>query len=338
MTNQQIAQKLKELCSLLLAKVPKGFENFLPKNARSGNKAGFDGEIDGNNDSSDGDDDEDKDSDKKTKEAKKESSKKSTESSSGGGGGGFGNKNKKRQRDEHQRKKREEEDMQQQLAGTTLLLILVLVARSFFDDESSGSGGGSLVGGDGPEVTWSDFYNYMLTEGDVERIVVVNKKTARVYLRQGARGVPVSASSGGKGAGLVRQVRSAVGMSSGVKNTANESAHMDEHWDDETVMEMGHGPATAGATPSGIGLPSSFGGGGASVGNRKPQHQLVYHFNIGSVESFEDKLTHSQQELGVSPRNYVPVQYASETNWAIELVKSAPALFLIGVTAYMLRS
>lgn len=337
MTNHQIAQKLKELWPLLLAKVPKGFENFLPKNARTGNKAAVDGEIDDNNDGSNGDGDEDKDSDKKTKEAKKGSSKKSKESSGGGGGGGgFGNKNKKKQREENQRKKREEEEMQQQLAGTTLLLILVLMARSLFDDESSGSGG--LVGGDGPEVTWSDFYNYMLTEGDVERIVVVNKKTARVYLRQGARGVPVSASGGGKGGGLVRQVRSAVGMTAGVSNGAKESAHMDEHWDDETVMEMGHGPAAGRATRSGMGLPSSLGAEGGSGGNEKPQHQLVYHFNIGSVESFEDKLTHSQQELGVSPRNYVPVQYASETNWAIELVKSAPALFFIGITAYMLRS
>ncbi|KAL7503846.1 hypothetical protein ACHAXN_003227 [Cyclotella atomus] len=114
----------------------------------------------------------------------------------------------------------------------------------------------------------------MLTEGDVERIVVVNQKTARVYLRHGARGVPVGV--GGRGGSLLRQ------------------------------------------TPA-------------------KQHQLVYHFNIGSVESFEDKLARSQQELNISPRDYVPVQYASETNWVVELIKSAPAIFLIGLTAYMMR-
>ncbi|EJK58622.1 hypothetical protein THAOC_21235, partial [Thalassiosira oceanica] len=79
-------------------------------------------------------------------------------------------------------------------------------------------------------------------------------------------------------------------------------------------------------------------GRGGPRGRGDPRdHRLVYHFNIGSVESFEDKLTHSQQELGVSPRDYVPVQYASETNWGVELLKSAPAIFLIGMTAYMLR-
>ncbi|KAL9184456.1 hypothetical protein ACHAXT_002542 [Thalassiosira profunda] len=321
MTNRQIVEKLNELCTLLRAKVPKGFENFLPKNARTG---GDGGEGD---DNEEGDDNDDKKSSDDKKEASKSSDKKAS-SKNTGGGGGFGGNNKKRNDDERKRKKKEDEEQMQQLAGTTLLLILVLAARSFFEDEN---GNGSMVGGDGPEVTWSDFYNYMLTEGDVERIVVVNKKTARVFLRPGARGVPVAASSGRSG-GLMSQARSAVGMG-GV--TSSKEHREEEGWDDGTVMEMsGASGSMASASTGGRANPlGAFGRGEPSA----QRQQLVYHFNIGSVESFEDKLTHSQQELGISPRDYVPVQYASETNWAVELAKSAPALFLIGMTAYMLR-
>jgi len=350
MTNRQIVEKLNELYGLLLAKVPKGFENFLPKHARTGNDSGDDdgggdnNSDDDNNNNNNGDKKKKEDTKDAKKEASKSSEKKKKASSSGGGFGSNSNNNnnkKKRQDDEKKRKKKEDEELQQQLIGTTALLLLVLVVRSFLEDDSANGG---LVGGDGPEVTWADFYNYMLTEGDVERIVVVNKKTARVYLRPGARGVPIAASSGNnRGGGLMRQARNAVGMSpGGALGGSSKDARrhpVDEHWDDGTVMEMS--PASGGDVGGAAsGLPSSLsslsGGGAGAAGGRQP-HQLVYHFNIGSVESFEDKLTHSQQELGISPRDYVPVQYASETNWAVELIKSAPALFLIGMTAYMLR-
>eukprot|EP00984_Skeletonema_dohrnii_P014155 scaffold5927_cov61-Skeletonema_dohrnii-CCMP3373.AAC.1 len=173
----------------------------------------------------------------------------------------------------------------------------------------------------------------MLTEGDVERIVVVNKKTARVYLRQGARGVPMAASGANRGMMMKQNPRAASPVISSSKDGAH--SHNDD-WEDGTVMEMNGGAdGSQAALSTASSLSSSLGGALGGGGNRK--YQLVYHFNIGSVESFEDKLTHSQQELGISPRDYVPVQYASETNWAIELIKSAPAIFLIGITAYMLR-
>lgn len=329
--NQLLMEKLDELYSVLLTKVPKGFENFLPKNARTGNTNSSGGG--GDNDSEDDDD-----KDKTSKEASSSDNKKSSSADSKKSSGFSSNNNKnnkKKKEEERKRKKKEEEEMQQQLAGTTILLLLVLMARSFLEDDSATGPGGAVnpLGGDGPEVTWSDFYNYMLTEGDVERIVVVNKKVARVYLRPGARGVPMAASV--RGGGLMKQSsRSAQGVG-GVISSKDGGAHShDDEWDDGTVMEIsgGSNASQVASTPSS--LTSSLGG---ALGGGTRKYQLVYHFNIGSVESFEDKLTHSQQELGISPRDYVPVQYASETNWAIELIKSAPALFLIGITAYMLR-
>ena len=290
--------------------MPKGFENFVPRDQRTGSGGG------------DGDDDKDEGDDKS--KAADESKAKST--SSGGDGGSNDDKSgkdkKKKNEEEKRRKQKADEEMQQQLAGTALLLVLVLAARSFLDDES---GGGVLGGSDGPEVTWNDFYNHMLTEGDVERIVVVNKKTARVYLRRGARGVPVAGARGASTRSLTSQ-------------PSKGAVRGDESWDDGTVMEMSTDSANSPSAGGGGALASlSAMAGARGPGSSRGDHQLTYHFNIGSVESFEDKLTHSQQELGVSPRDYVPVQYASETNWAMELVKSAPAIFLIGMTAYMLR-
>jgi AFG3 family protein len=79
----------------------------------------------------------------------------------------------------------------------------------------------------------------------------------------------------------------------------------------------------------------------ASSSRRRLQNapqQLVYHFNIGSVESFEDKLAKAQQELGMETRDYVPVQYVNETNWAMEILKMTPALIMLGLVAYTMRS
>jgi len=77
--------------------------------------------------------------------------------------------------------------------------------------------------------------------------------------------------------------------------------------------------------------------GGMGVSKMENQ-QLVYHFHVGSVDSFEEKLARSQSDLNISPRDYVPVQYANETNWAVELMKSAPAILMVGITIYMLRN
>jgi hypothetical protein len=40
-----------------------------------------------------------------------------------------------------------------------------------------------------------------------------------------------------------------------------------------------------------------------------------------TVDSFERKLEDAQRELGVAPRDFVPVVYVSETNWFNEAAK-----------------
>jgi len=197
------------------------------------------------------------------------------------------------------------------------------------------------------QVTWADFRNYMLEPGDVDKIEVVNKKTARVYLRPGARGVPLQHSPGVNAVGLPptrgMSSSSSGGSSAGAASTgrrrSSSSRNSDGEWDDGTVMDMGSVSSDAtSSTGGGFGprLPGIGDGVGQGGNGHQPQ-QLVYHFNIGSVESLEEKLSRAQHDLGIAPRNFVPVQYVSETNWALELIKSSPAILMVGITAYLLR-
>ncbi|KAG6526668.1 hypothetical protein ZIOFF_016669 [Zingiber officinale] len=65
--------------------------------------------------------------------------------------------------------------------------------------------------------------------------------------------------------------------------------------------------------------------------------QYKYYFNIGSVESFEEKLEEAQEALGIDPHNYVPVRYISEVNWFQEILRFAPTAFLVGFVYLMGR-
>lgn len=56
-----------------------------------------------------------------------------------------------------------------------------------------------------------------------------------------------------------------------------------------------------------------------------------YYFNIGSVESFEQKLEEAQDSLGVDPHDFVPVTFVSEVLWFQELIKFAPTALLLGL-------
>lgn len=74
---------------------------------------------------------------------------------------------------------------------------------------------------------------------------------------------------------------------------------------------------------------------GAPAGGRGGQYK--YYFNIGSVESFEEKLEEAQEALGIDPHDYVPVTYVSEMVWYQELMRFAPTLLLLGTLMYMGR-
>ncbi|KAL2471274.1 ATP-dependent zinc metalloprotease FTSH 10 [Abeliophyllum distichum] len=65
--------------------------------------------------------------------------------------------------------------------------------------------------------------------------------------------------------------------------------------------------------------------------------QYKYYFNIGSVDSFEEKLEEAQEALGIDSHDYVPVTYVSEMVWFQELMRFAPTILLLGSLFYMGR-
>ena len=58
---------------------------------------------------------------------------------------------------------------------------------------------------------------------------------------------------------------------------------------------------------------------------------VSYYFSLGNVGGFERKLEQAQEELGVAPREYLPVTYEAETSWAGELLKLAPMRVLVNL-------
>ncbi|KAL0347319.1 UNVERIFIED_CONTAM: ATP-dependent zinc metalloprotease FTSH 8, mitochondrial [Sesamum calycinum] len=80
-------------------------------------------------------------------------------------------------------------------------------------------------------------------------------------------------------------------------------------------------------------LPSSNG----SINDRRNFSRYKFYFNIGSIETFEEKLEEAQEALGIDPHDYVPVTYVSEMNWFQEFLKFGPTLLLLGTVMYMGR-
>ena len=62
-----------------------------------------------------------------------------------------------------------------------------------------------------------------------------------------------------------------------------------------------------------------------------------YYFSIGSVETFERKLEAAQKDLGIQARDFIPVQYVTETSYLVEAAKLAPTALLIGAWFIMMR-
>ncbi|XXG54563.1 hypothetical protein AAC387_Pa03g2410 [Persea americana] len=65
--------------------------------------------------------------------------------------------------------------------------------------------------------------------------------------------------------------------------------------------------------------------------------QYKYYINIGSVETFEEKLEEAQKELVIDPHDYVPVYYVNEMVWYQELLRLAPTALILGSLWYMGR-
>ena len=150
----------------------------------------------------------------------------------------------------------------------------------------------------GTEINWQEFATVLLESGEVDRIIVTNSKVAEVLLRPNA----------------------SVSLTKQAEKT--DELRDPYAWDSQQQPPQEQPKTTR--------YPR--------IGSSGPQQTPSYHFAIGSVEIFERKLEAAQRQLGIEPRDFVPVQYVSETNWAAEGAKFLPTLLIIGAWLYVMRS
>jgi AFG3 family protein len=252
------------------AKIPKGFENFFPKDGETAAESA---------------------TEKKTKPEKATDPKKAT----------FKSKNNQ---DDKQKRKggipppHQDNDPQNIPAMLALLLMVMAARRVFLEDESSPR--------NGKEITFVDFRNQLLETGQVEKIVVVNNQLARVVLHPGSPGLPPKSSSA-----TVASAAADWDANAGESGGIDSSTTLD--FDKGSSGDLSTAPKGASSDPS----------------------APVYHFHIGSVESFEEKLSKSQHHI--HPREWIPVQYVNEVNLLVEFIKATPMLAMFGILFYYTR-
>jgi AFG3 family protein len=273
--NNFVPDNLSALLHTLFSKIPKGFENFFPKDG----KGHIQKEKTENNSNSE--------TEKATFKSKKEDKKKKQR-------GGLPPPN---------------ENDPQNIPAMVALLLMVMAARRFASD---GEGSSS----DGKEITFVEFRNQLLETGQVEKIVVVNNKMARVVLHPGSKGIPTSSFNS-----RAKMVPSEWNSSS--MGEAPDMGH--DGAEDKTILEFDK-PSSSGMTT----------GDSGSANPTNPSVQTpVYHFYIGSIESFEEKLSKAQNQI--HPREWIPVQYVNEVNLLVEFIKATPMLAMLAILYYYSR-
>lgn len=285
----------------LMAKIPKGFENFFPKQKE--------GEVDSSESSTES---------SKTGEA---ATKGSVNKNSNSKQATFKSKDSDEKKgDEKRRQKRHsgvpppEDNDPQNIPAMIALLLMVSAANNFFkssdDDQNEG-------GRNGGEITFVDFRNHLLDSGQVDKIVVVNNNLARVILHPGSKGMPASSYA---------STSSSLNNSAPGRPIRDDGGITHESSSDNTILEFNS--PISGSNDS---AKFSSSGNNDDAANNTP----VYHFYIGSVESFEGKLSKAQAD--VHPREWVPVQYVNEVNVLQEFIKLTPMLAMLGILFYYSR-
>jgi AFG3 family protein len=271
------------------AKVPKGFENFFPKDKQDD---GDGTEVEGESSSS--------------SISKKSTKKKKTSDNT------FQSKgSKKKKKKKSGIPPPNEEPDPQNIPALIAMLLMVMAGRRYFD----GDGEGSSTTRNGKEITFVDFRNNLLESGQVDKIVVINSSVARVVLHPGSKGIPSMSSS------------SSSDFSVDSRGKQHQQKQVFANEEDGTVMEFDRSSPDATAAGGDGSDPSAL----RAAANQTPS----YHFYIGSIESFEEKLSKAQGHI--HPREWVPVQYVNEVNYLIEFIKATPMLALMGILFYYSR-
>ncbi len=150
----------------------------------------------------------------------------------------------------------------------------------------------------------------------MERIEVVNKTTARVYLRQSAQS----------------RFQTTDLMSNKSKEDISNGSD---------INEFATGRDISGSRPEIDGFPTSErnrADSSRTSPNRSQSGESLFYFNIGTVETFERKLEAVQEDLGLEPDDFVGVTYVQESNITAEVLRHLPTIVLLGMGLFMMRN
>ncbi|CAB1102840.1 unnamed protein product [Ectocarpus sp. CCAP 1310/34] len=282
-------------------KIPKGFDNFFPKGGGGGASPSKEGQGNAFPDTSGAKEDADSSAGKEGSEASTKASGQKKGKGGGAGGGSGGDK-------------RTPGGQEMLVAAAIMALLFSLLT------DSSGSSGKRPV-----EITWQDFTTLLLESGKVERIVVANHTTARVVMRE-----PVDLRSMADGSNT---------MGGGGSDNMSRSepdggrGHADGGFEGTGGSDWTNGVADGGWAT------------GGKADNHKHMRQRLnmpsYQFEIGSVDTFERKLEESQRQMGINPRDFIPVQYVTESSRSQGFVRALtgllPTLVVVGTLVYLSR-
>lgn len=166
----------------------------------------------------------------------------------------------------------------------------------------------SLLGSrdQGREISFQAFVWDLLEPGLVDRIEVVNRNVARVYLRtaQNARVRTGGADTRAMGDGRLE----------------------DAGWGTGTNVDFSGSDGRDGTTRL-----------DTNVANVNVTESPFY-FNIGTIDTFERKLEAVQEDLGIEPEDFVPVVYTKESSMTSEVLRQAPSIILLAIGIMVLRN
>ncbi|KAA8495885.1 ATP-dependent zinc metalloprotease FTSH 3, mitochondrial [Porphyridium purpureum] len=169
------------------------------------------------------------------------------------------------------------------------------------------------------EISFQTFVAQLLIPRRVERIEVVNKTVAKVYLRDALPPTASSSSSRAREHGQTHTSQlptvdawGSFGSNEWIEMDAGQSQRSSDL--DREIMDnvlSGRDP-TDGSAPT-------------------------YFFNIGSIDTFERRLEEVQEELGRDPADYVPVSFTEQRSLGQIMANVLPTAIILGAGLAMLR-
>lgn len=218
-----------------------------------------------------------------------------------GGGGGGNKEGGKTDGPGKPGKPQSDDDQSNSWMGQAALALFVMLGLSLLGSRDHGR-----------EISFQAFVWDLLEPGLVDRIEVVNRNVARVYLRTSARARPQDAAfetrRGQRGRLDGEQEANEAGWGAGEGGFSADSGRVDG------VGKLNPSMATINSTES------------------------PFYFNIGTIDTFERKLEAVQEDLGIEPDDLVPVVYTKESSLTTELLRQAPSIILLGIGILVLRN